>query len=83
MYISDYEAFVRSPLWHEITSTLKEVRDGLHKDLGSLDPNTQATPIARCQGRLALIDFILALPDDIKMEIEAEMRAKLKEESHE
>jgi hypothetical protein len=79
MYFSDYESFVKSPVWKEIVETLTEVKEGIYEDFKKFDPNGEATNIARHQGRLLMIDFILALPYDIKREIE-ETNRKLKNE---
>lgn len=79
MYHSDYEAFASNPVWKEILSTVKEVKEGIIEDLKKLDPFNQATELARHQGRILMIDFLLALPGDIKREIELNLREQSKE----
>ncbi len=69
MYRSDYESFTSNPVWKEMVETLTEVKAGLNKDLAEYDPITQTTQLARAQGRLALIDFVMELPEDILREI--------------
>jgi hypothetical protein len=70
VYRSEYESFVKSAIWHEITTTLKETREGLLSDIAELDPFSEATNLARQQGRLKMLEFVLALPEDILREIE-------------
>lgn len=69
MYKSEYDSFITSPIWHEIVDTLKETRDGLLNDIIEIDPFADATRLARQQGRLKMLEFVLALPDDILREI--------------
>jgi hypothetical protein len=76
MYRSEYDSFVTSPIWHEIVSTLKETRDGLLSDIAELDPFAEATQLARQQGRLKMLEFVLALPDDILREINENLEKK-------
>lgn len=72
MHKSDYDHFVTSPMWHEIKDTLREVILGLHEDLANLDPATDATELARKQGRLAMAIWMLAQPEAILEEIKIE-----------
>lgn len=76
MYRSEYDSFVTSPIWHEIVSTLKETREGLLSDIAELDPFAEATQLARQQGRLKMLEFVLALPDDILREINENLEKK-------
>lgn len=80
MYRSEYDSFVTSPIWHEIVITLKETREGLLSDIAELDPFAEATQLARQQGRLKMLEFVLALPDDILREIEENLEKKTEEE---
>jgi predicted glycoside hydrolase/deacetylase ChbG (UPF0249 family) len=70
-------------MWHEIKSTLKEVIVGLHEDIANLDPNTEATELARKQGRLAMAVWMLAQPEAILEEIEIENDKQVKQEKGE
>lgn len=76
MYRSEYDSFVTSPIWHEIVTTLKETREGLLSDIAELDPFAEATQLARQQGRLKMLEFVLALPDDILREINENLEKK-------
>ena len=76
MYRSEYDSFVTSPIWHEVVSTLKETREGLISDIAELDPFAEATQLARQQGRLKMLEFVLALPDDILREINENLEKK-------
>lgn len=76
MYRSEYDSFVTSPIWHEIVITLKETREGLLSDIAELDPFAEATQLARQQGRLKMLEFVLALPDDILREINENLEKK-------
>ena len=76
MYRSEYDSFVTSPIWHEIVNTLKETREGLISDIAELDPFAEATQLARQQGRLKMLEFVLALPDDILREINENLEKK-------
>lgn len=76
MYKSDYEAFISSPIWKEIVETLKETKLGLLEDLASLDPFSQTTDIARKQGRLKMLEFLLLMPEDILREINEKLEEK-------
>ena len=69
MYLSEYQSFVTNPVWVEIRKTLEEVRFGLLDDLKELDPVCEASNIARQQGRLKMLEFVLVLPEDILREI--------------
>ena len=80
MYLSDYESLVDNAMWVEIVRTLEEVKVGLLEDLKELDPSTEATALARQQGRLKMVEFVLSMPEDIKHEME-QMIKKSKEES--
>ena len=83
MYKSDYDAFVSSPIWHEIVSTLKDTREGLIEDIKELDPFAEATNLARQQGRLKMLEFFLnELIEDILREIN-ENSKKVMEENNE
>lgn len=80
MYRSDYESFIRNPVWKEIQSTLNEVIDGLYDDLVETLPQGEgAALIGRQQGRLKLAEFVLSLPEDMLREI-TENERKVKEE---
>ncbi|OQB06124.1 MAG: hypothetical protein BWY21_01953 [Parcubacteria group bacterium ADurb.Bin216] len=79
MYRSEYDSFVTSPIWHEIVDTLKETKEGLLNDVAELDPFADATKLARQQGRLKMLEFVLALPDDILREIEENLEKKTEE----
>lgn len=79
MYKSDYESFVSNPIWKEIVATLVEVKSGILFDLADIDPFKDGTSIARQQGRIKMLEFVLALPADILREIE---ETKLKEEEN-
>lgn len=76
MYRSEYDSFVTSPIWHEIVITLKETREGLLSDIAELDPFAEATQLARQQGRLKMLEFVLAIPDDILREINENLEKK-------
>lgn len=76
MYRSEYDSFVTSPIWHEIVITLKDTREGLLSDIAELDPFAEATQLARQQGRLKMLEFVLALPDDILREINENLEKK-------
>lgn len=83
MYKSDYDAFVSSPIWHEIVATLKDTREGLIEDIKELDPFAEATNLARQQGRLKMLEFFLnELIEDILREIN-ENSKKVMEENNE
>ena len=70
MYKSDYESLVSNPVWKELLATCDEVVRGIYVDLGALDPITEATDIARKQGRLTMVAWFLAQPKEILREIE-------------
>jgi hypothetical protein len=74
MYKSEYEAFISSPIWKEILATLKETEAGLLEDLKELDPNVEATSIARQQGRIKMLNFVISMPEDILREIEENIK---------
>jgi hypothetical protein len=76
MYKSEYDSFISSPIWHEIVETLKEVKAGLLEDLQSLDPFAQTTELARQQGRLKMLEFMLLMPEDILREINSKLEEK-------
>jgi hypothetical protein len=69
MHRSEVEALENNAIWREIVDTLKEVKTGLFEDLANLDPMSEAVEIARKQGRLYMIGFVLAQPDAILQEI--------------
>ena len=79
MYKSDYEAFISSPIWHEIVDTLKETKEGLIEDMKELDPFAEATNLARQQGRLKMLEFVLLLPEDILREINEKAKEIMEE----
>ena len=79
MYKSDYDAFISNPIWKEIVTTLRETKEGLIEDLKEMDPFADATNLARQQGRLKMLEFVLALPDDILREIEENLEKKTEE----
>ncbi len=79
MYKSEYDSFISSPIWAEIVVTLKETRDGLLSDIMELDPIAEATQLARQQGRLKMLDFVLELPEDILREINENLEKKVEE----
>jgi hypothetical protein len=81
MYKSDYDAFVSNPVWKEIVSDIKETIVGLYSDIRELDPHMEPTALARQQGRLAMAEFMLALPDDILREINTKLEEKTEEEN--
>jgi hypothetical protein len=74
LHKSDYEHFVTSPMWHEIEGTCKEVKVGLLEDLANMDPIAEATDMARKQGRLKMLDWLMAQPRAILEEIEIEQQ---------
>jgi|GEM_PF-2178279 hypothetical protein len=69
MYKSDYESFINNPIWKEMKETLEEVKIGLFEDLKELDPHLEVSGLARQQGRLKMLEFVLLLPEDILREI--------------
>ncbi|OQB09793.1 MAG: hypothetical protein BWY21_00644 [Parcubacteria group bacterium ADurb.Bin216] len=69
MYKSDYESFISNPIWKEMKGTLEEIRVGLFEDLKDLDPHLDGSSLARQQGRLKMLEFVLLLPEDILREI--------------
>jgi hypothetical protein len=71
MYKSDYEQLVSNPIWREIEDTVKEVKAGLLEDLANMDPITEVIDMARKQGRLKMLDWLMAQPLAILEEIEA------------
>jgi hypothetical protein len=71
MYKSDYEQFISNPIWREIEDTAKEVKAGLLEDLANMDPIIEATDMARKQGRLKMLDWLMAQPLAILEEIKA------------
>lgn len=79
MYKSEYDSFISSPIWHEVVSTLKETKEGLLSDIAELDPFAEATNLARQQGRLKMLEFVLALPEDILREINENLEKKVEE----
>ena len=79
MYKSDYEAFVSNPIWHEILDTLKDTKEGLIEDMKELDPFAEATNLARQQGRLKMLEFVLLLPEDILREINEKVKEMMEE----
>jgi hypothetical protein len=81
MYKSDYDQFVTSPIWHEVKATLDEVKVGLLADLSDLDPKEEMTSIARQQGRLKMVEFVLALPEDILREINEKLEEKTEDKN--
>lgn len=83
MYKSDYEAFVSNPVWKEIVTTIKETMVGLYEDLRSLDPHMEPTALAKQQGRLAMAEFMLELPDDILREINEKLEEKTEDSDNE
>jgi len=70
MYKSDFEALRDNAVWKEIVSTLEEVQAGLIMELKDIDPFTDPGILARKQGRLKMIEFVLKQPEAILMEIE-------------
>lgn len=70
MYRSEMESLLSNSVWKEIADTLREVKTGIFEDLTNLDPYKEATEVARKQGRLYMIDFVLAQPEAIMKEIE-------------
>lgn len=74
MHKSDYLALRDNAVWKKIVSTLNEVKIGLNSDLAEYDPITQTTKLARAQGRLAMVDFLIELPEDILREIEENIK---------
>jgi hypothetical protein len=70
MHRSEVDSLERNGVWREIVDTLKEVKIGLFEDLANMDPNLEGTDIARKQGRLYMISFVLAQPDAILREID-------------
>ncbi len=80
MYKSDYEAFISNPIWKEIVTTLKETREGLIEDLKEMDPFADATNLARQQGRLKMLEFVLTeMVEDILREINERAREIMEE----
>jgi len=81
MYKSAVEDLQKNPAWQEIVSTLKEVQAGLIFDLQDMDPfGDGATKIARQQGRLKMLEFVLSIPDDILREIEEDNKREADKE---
>lgn len=75
MYRHDYESLIRNSVWKEIVSTLEEVKQGLQEDCAELLPHgEEAVKLARQQGRLKMVDFLLQMPVAILQEIEEEER---------
>jgi hypothetical protein len=81
-YEHDVNNLVENPAWKEVVDTLQETRRGLIDDLCELDPLTEGGKIARQQGRLKMLEFVLALPDSFIEELREEA-AKSKQESKE
>lgn len=69
MYKSDYDSFISNPIWKEIVKTVEETIQGLISDLSETDPFVEPGKLAKQQGRKAMAEFILALPEDILREI--------------
>ena len=76
MYKSEYDAFISSPIWKEMAITLKETITGLLSDLAELDPKEETTALARQQGRLKMLEFLLLMPEDILREINEKLEEK-------
>lgn len=76
MYKSDYDSLVSNPVQKEIVTTIQEVILGLYKDIRDLDPHIEPTALARQQGRLAMAEFVLSLPEDILREINEKLEEK-------
>lgn len=76
MYKSEFDAFIESPIWKEVVSTLKETMLGLYQDIRDLDPHMEPTALARQQGRLAMAEFVLSIPEDILREINEKLEEK-------
>ena len=76
------EDFKRSEVWQDIVQVLGDVKVGLIEDLKDLDPFEQPGKLAQKQGRLAMIEFVLAQPDAIMAEIEIELKDKERKEGN-
>ena len=73
MYRSDYDNFVKNPVWQEIVKVLEETKKGRRDDLRDIDPITDGGILARQQGRLKMLEFVLEeLLEDILREINEE-----------
>lgn len=79
MHRSEVEALESNAIWREIVDTLKEVKLGLFEDLANLDPISEAVEMARKQGRLYMIGFVLAQPEAILQEIDTAQKEERKE----
>jgi hypothetical protein len=83
MYKSDYDSFVSNPIWREIEETSKEVKRGLVEDLINMDPIAEASEMSKKQGRLKMLDWLMAQPLAILEEVEAnKLKEERKESSH-
>ena len=79
MYKSAVEDLQKNQAWQEIVNTLNEVKVGIIFDLQDIDPVDNACTIARQQGRLKMLEFVLSIPEDILREIEAANNEERKE----
>ena len=83
IYKSDVLKFKEGVVWRSMREELQMAADGLLGTLRNLDPNTEATEIARSQGRLEAVENFLMMPDDLYTEALEEREKEKKEERDE
>lgn len=77
MHFHDIDSLENNAAWKEIKQTLEETRIGLYDDLLNT-PADSVAYIGEIQGRIKILDFVLALPADMRMEIEQEEQYRRK-----
>lgn len=83
MHKHDVDNLLANPAWQEIADILTETRRGLVEDLCELDPVGEGGKIARQQGRLKMVDFMLSLPDSFIEEMKLEEMERMKDKKEE
>ena len=80
MHHSDVDDLEKNEAWKDIVEVLNEVKSGLqNEDFQVLDPVKEAGAIARIQGKIDMINFVIAQPKAQRVEIDAELGKQTKE----
>lgn len=83
IYKSDVLKFKDGVVWRSMREEMGMALDGLLGTLKNLDPVTQATEMARTQGRIEAVESFLSMPDDLYADALEEREKEMKEEKDE